>query len=66
VKNEREPLTIPRMGEHSGRTALVPGFMAGVQSLHDRFGKLTFATLFGPEEGTKKRSPSSTRADTGF
>ena len=48
VQNEKEPLTIPRMGEHSGRTALVPGFMAGVQALHDRFGNLPFAAVFGP------------------
>ena len=48
VRNEKEPDTIPRMGEHSGRTALVPGFMAGVQALHDRFGKLPFAELFSP------------------
>lgn len=36
------------MGEQSGRTALVPGFMAGIQALHDRFGRVPFATLFGP------------------
>ena len=27
---------------------MVPGFMAGVQALHDRFGKLSFSTLFAP------------------
>jgi gamma-glutamyltranspeptidase/glutathione hydrolase len=48
VQNEKEPLTIPQMGEHSGRTVLVPGFMSGVQAMHDRFGKLPFASLFGP------------------
>jgi gamma-glutamyltranspeptidase / glutathione hydrolase len=48
VQNEKDPLSIPGVGEHSGRTALVPGFMAGVQALHDRFGKLPFSTLFGP------------------
>jgi len=48
VQNEKEPLTIPPMGERSGRTALVPGFMAGVQALHDRFGNRPFATLFDP------------------
>ncbi len=31
-----------------GRTALVPGFMAGAQAGHDRFGKLPWATLFEP------------------
>jgi len=48
VKDETQPLTIPGIGEHSGRTALVPGFMAGVQALHDRFGKAPFPTLFEP------------------
>ncbi len=48
VQNEKDPLSIPGLGEHSGRTALVPGYMAGVQALHDRFGKLPFSMLFGP------------------
>ena len=48
VQNEIDPLTIPGRGEPSGRTALVPGFMAGVQALHDRFGRVPFAALFGP------------------
>jgi gamma-glutamyltranspeptidase/glutathione hydrolase len=48
VREETEPLTIPTMGGHSGRTALVPGFLAGVQAAHDRFGKLPFASLFDP------------------
>jgi gamma-glutamyltranspeptidase/glutathione hydrolase len=48
VLEEREPLTIPGGGKPSGRTALVPGFFAGVQAAHDRFGKLPFASLFDP------------------
>jgi gamma-glutamyltranspeptidase/glutathione hydrolase len=48
VQEEKDPGTIPTIGSHSGRTALVPGFMAGVQALHDRFGRLPFAALFGP------------------
>ncbi len=32
----------------SGRTALVPGFFAGVQSAHEKFGRLPFASLFDP------------------
>ena len=48
VRNERSPRTIPGTGGHSGRTALVPGFMAGVEALHQRFGRLRFDTLFGP------------------
>lgn len=48
VQGEKDPLTIPRMGEPSGRSALVPGFFAGAQAAHDRFGKLRFASLFEP------------------
>jgi len=48
VQEEKDPLTIPLMGTPSGRTALVPGFMAGVQAAHDRFGKIPFAKLFEP------------------
>src|SRR5262245_418523 len=47
VLEEKEPLTIPGIGIPSGRTVLVPGFLAGVQAAHDRFGKLPFASLFG-------------------
>ena len=32
----------------SGRTALVPGYMAGVQAAHEKFGKLAFKDLFAP------------------
>jgi gamma-glutamyltranspeptidase / glutathione hydrolase len=35
--------SIPKTG---GRTTLVPGFMAGVQAAHNRFGKVPFARLF--------------------
>jgi gamma-glutamyltranspeptidase/glutathione hydrolase len=48
VQKETDPATIPEIRSPSGRTALVPGFMAGVQALHDRFGRLPFAALFGP------------------
>jgi gamma-glutamyltranspeptidase / glutathione hydrolase len=48
VLEEKDPLTIPRGGKPSGRSALVPGFFAGVQAAHDRFGKLPFASLFDP------------------
>jgi Gamma-glutamyltranspeptidase len=48
VLEEKEPLTIPGGGKPSGRTALVPGFFAGVRAAHDRFGKLPFASLFDP------------------
>lgn len=36
------------MIEPSGRTVLVPGFMAGAQATHDRFGKLPWVALFEP------------------
>jgi gamma-glutamyltranspeptidase/glutathione hydrolase len=42
---ETNPLSIPATG---GRTALVPGFMAGVQAVHDKFGKVSFQRLFAP------------------
>jgi gamma-glutamyltranspeptidase / glutathione hydrolase len=48
VLEEKDPLSIPEAGKPSGRTALVPGFFAGVQAAHDRFGKLPFASLFDP------------------
>lgn len=40
---EDKPRSMPRKG---GRTALVPGFMAGVQAAHQRFGKVPFTRLF--------------------
>lgn len=35
-------------GNSEGRKTLVPGFMAGIQAMHKRFGKLPFAQLFQP------------------
>jgi gamma-glutamyltranspeptidase/glutathione hydrolase len=48
VAEELEPWTIPPQGTPSGRTALVPGFMAGVEAAHTRFGNLPFGALFEP------------------
>jgi len=57
VKNETDPMTIPggMVGgdlfvkrELSGRTALVGGFMRGVEAAHARYGKLPFKALFQP------------------
>jgi gamma-glutamyltranspeptidase/glutathione hydrolase len=45
---ENDPLSIPPTGTPSGRSALVPGFMAGVQAVHDRFGVLPLERLFEP------------------
>ncbi|HEX5183471.1 MAG TPA: gamma-glutamyltransferase [Allosphingosinicella sp.] len=32
----------------AGRKTLVPGFMAGIEAMHRRFGRLPFADLFAP------------------
>ena len=59
VRGEEDPQTIPALvnalAPHpdaeihpSGRSALVPGFMAGVQAAHAKFGKLAFRDLFSP------------------
>ncbi|MEO8452816.1 MAG: gamma-glutamyltransferase, partial [Gemmatimonadota bacterium] len=58
VLGETSPLTIPgkidlsdegKLGTAtSGRTALVGGFMKGVEAAHKRYGKLPFALLFEP------------------
>ena len=60
VLGEDDPLSIPGKinpaadgvtnmmleGEPSGRTAMVGGFMRGLEAAHRRFGKLPFARLF--------------------
>ncbi len=38
----------PQTDEKKGRETLVPGFMAGIESMHQRFGSLPFADLFQP------------------
>lgn len=60
VAGETDPQSIPGAidfsstealqgkGEPSGRTALVGGFMKGVEAAHKRFGKLPFASIFDP------------------
>jgi gamma-glutamyltranspeptidase/glutathione hydrolase len=48
---ETDPKTIPtadNLDAGQGRKTLVPGFMAGIESMHKRFGKLPFANLFEP------------------
>ena len=59
-ENETDPATIPdatrRPGasqpdlpvDQLGRDTLVPGFMAGIEAMHTRFGRLPFADLFQP------------------
>ena len=46
--DETNPLTISRGGIPNARAVLVPGFMAGVQSAHDRFGRLPLSEIFAP------------------
>ncbi|WP_020498762.1 gamma-glutamyltransferase [Sciscionella marina] len=60
VAGENDPLSIPggvtldgsveaaRGAAPSGRAALVGGFLKGVEAGHQRFGRLPFASLFGP------------------
>jgi len=59
VRGERDPSSIPgslnmateaglRGTAVSGRTALVGGFMKGVEAAHKRFGKLPYRALFQP------------------
>ncbi len=57
---EKDPLTIPAtrplattgaapvVVKDGGRLTLVPGFVAGIEALHQRFGKLPFGELFAP------------------
>ena len=45
---EHDPLSIPDGRIPNARGVMVPGFMAGVQAAHDRFGKLPFQEIFQP------------------
>ena len=49
--NETAPNTIPANAtapEEEGRKTLVPGFLAGIEAMHKRVGRLPFASLFQP------------------
>ncbi|EWM11467.1 gamma-glutamyltransferase [Kutzneria sp. 744] len=48
LAEEDDPASIPRQPHASGRTALVPGFMAGLQAAHRRHGRMPWADLFQP------------------
>lgn len=48
VLEEDDPLSIPSSIIPNARSVLVPGFMAGVQAAHDRFGILPLADIFQP------------------
>jgi gamma-glutamyltranspeptidase / glutathione hydrolase len=43
-----ESMPKPTVGGAKGRETLVPGFMAGVEAMHGRFGRLPFRDLFEP------------------
>ncbi|MGD0365558.1 MAG: gamma-glutamyltransferase [Bryobacteraceae bacterium] len=48
---ETKPATIPpneAAPGAEGRKTLVPGFMAGIEAMHKRFGRLPFQSLFQP------------------
>jgi gamma-glutamyltranspeptidase / glutathione hydrolase len=48
---ESEPMTIPEANSADagqGRKTLVPGFMAGIEAMQERFGVLAFADVFQP------------------
>ena len=45
---ENDPMSIPDDGIPNARGVMVPGFMAGVQAAHDRFGKLSWQEVFQP------------------
>src|ERR1700733_1370201 len=45
---ETDLATIPKAPQPSGRTALVPGFIAGIGAAHHRFGSLSWADLLRP------------------
>jgi gamma-glutamyltranspeptidase/glutathione hydrolase len=47
-EGETHPSDIPRAPTPSGRTALVPGFVRGMEVAHQRMGRLPFAALFDP------------------
>lgn len=44
--NETNPLSIPRFGQPSGRSVLVPGFPAALFTAHSRFGRISLARVF--------------------
>lgn len=54
VRGEVNPMSIPSRADRAdpasalGRTVLVPGFMAGAEAAHQRFGRLPWAALLQP------------------
>jgi gamma-glutamyltranspeptidase/glutathione hydrolase len=65
VRGETDPLSIPA-NTPSGRAVLVPGFMAGAEAAHRKFGKLPWATLFGPALYFAEEGVTYTAANAGL
>ena len=65
VRGEKSPLTIPA-SQPSGRTALVPGFFAGVEAAHKRFGKRPFAEVVAPAIRCAEQGFALTQYDYGL
>jgi gamma-glutamyltranspeptidase/glutathione hydrolase len=79
VRSEKSPLTIPgaspadilasaRGGPAStpsGRTALVPGFFAGVEAAHKRFGRRRFEEIAAPAIRCAEKGFALTPSDAG-
>ena len=66
---ETDPKTIPGSSstEHDpGRKTLVPGFMAGMESLQKRFGVLPFGDLFEPAIWYAENGVTLSRPLTGY
>jgi gamma-glutamyltranspeptidase/glutathione hydrolase len=53
-------------GAGKGRETLVPGFMAGIEAMHGRFGRLPFAELFSPAVWYAERGVIVSPPLTGF
>lgn len=78
VLGELTPLTIPGgydvystdglrgRGDPSGRTALVGGFLKGVEAAHRRFGSLPFSALFEPSIYLAEQGVPITEAHAGY
>jgi len=79
VRGEKDPLTIPApagdlvalsrggpASTPSGRTALVPGFLAGVEVAHQRFGKRPFSEIVAPGIRCAEQGFALTQYDYGL
>lgn len=63
---ETDPAGIPAAPQPSGRTALVPGFVAGAHAAHQRFGRLPWDRLWSPARYLAERGVPIGRQTAGF